>query len=150
MTIQETIRTELTAAMKEKREPELTVLRGLISMFTQELTATKRTPQDSLTDEEALAVIKRAVKQRADAAEQFKNGGRPELAENEEKEAAILKKYLPQMMSQDQIRPIAEAKITEMGADKSKMGQVVGMVMKELKGQADGADVKAVVESLFS
>lgn len=150
MTIQETIRTELTAAMKEKREPELTVLRGLISMFTQELTATKRTPQDSLTDEEALAVIKRAVKQRADAAEQFKNGGRPELAENEEKEAAILKKYLPQMMSQDQIRPVAEAKITEMGADKSKMGQVVGMVMKELKGQADGADVKAVVESLFS
>lgn len=149
MAIQDTIRANLTAAMKEKREPELTVLRGLLSMFTQELTATKRTPQDMLSDDEVLAVIRRAVKQRADAAEQFRNGGRSELAANEEAEAAILKVYLPQMMSREEIEPVVKARIAEMGADKSKIGQVVGMVMKDLKGKADGADVKAVAESML-
>jgi len=61
----------------------------------------------------------------------------------------ILQTYLPQMMSRDEIKTIAEAKKQEMGADKSKLGQLVGAVMKELKGKADGADVKEVVESLF-
>lgn len=133
--------------MKAKKEPELTVLRGLISMFTQELTNTKRTPQDTLSNEEALAVIRRAVKQRADSAAQFRAGNRPELAETEEAESAILSAYLPQMMSREQILPIVREKITELAVvDKSKSGLLVGAIMKDLKGKADGADVKAVVD----
>ncbi len=62
----------------------------------------------------------------------------------------ILESYLPTLMSQDAIRPLAEAKKAEMGVtDKSKMGILVGALMKDLQGKADGADVKAVVESLF-
>ena len=97
------------------------------------------------------SVIKRLAKQRKDSIEQFRNGGREDLAGVEEKELAILEELLPQMMSQDAIRPIAEKKKAELGVeDKSKMGILVGAVMKELGGQADGSDVKAVVDSLFN
>jgi uncharacterized protein YqeY len=76
-------------------------------------------------------------------------GGR-NLAESEKAELAILEKYLPKMMSKEDIKKIAEAKQKELGiTDKSKIGQFVGMLMKELKGKADGADVKEVAESLF-
>ena len=99
----------------------------------------------------ALAVIRRGVKQRKDAIEQFTKGGRPELADNEKTECAILETYLPQMMSRDEIRTIAETKKAELNiTDKSKVGQLTGAIMKELKGKADGADVKAVVDELFA
>src|SRR5690606_34347573 len=108
-----------------------------------------RTPQDTLTDDEALAVIKRAAKQRKDAIDQFEKGGRPELAENEKAELSVIEKYLPTLMSRDQIKIIAESKIVEFAGDKSKIGQIIGSVMKETAGQADGGDVKAVVEELL-
>ncbi len=128
----------------------LETMRGLLAAFTNELVATKRTPQEMLTDEEAQKVIKRAANQRKDSIEQFEKGGRPELAEKEKAELVIIETFLPQMMSKDEIRKIAEAKKTELGADdKSKMGMFMGSLMKELKGRADGGDVKEVVESLF-
>ncbi len=97
-----------------------------------------------------MTVLKRQAKQRKDAIEQFVAGGRPELAENEANELKIIEAYLPQMMSQDDIRVVAEAKKAEMNVtDKSGMGQLIGAVMKELKDKADGGDVKIVVESLF-
>jgi uncharacterized protein YqeY len=81
---------------------------------------------------------------------QYEAASRPELAVPEKEELVILEAYLPTLMSQEQIRPIAEAVMAELGAtDKSKLGVLVGAVMKKLQGQADGADVKAVVESLF-
>lgn len=148
--LQNQIRTDIKEAMKAKEEPRLTVLRGVLSAFTQELTATKRTPQDELNDEEATAVIRRLLKQRKDAAEQFTAGNRPELAENEMAEAKVLEEYLPQMMSQDEIKKVAIAKKEAMGVtDKSAMGKLMGAIMGELKGKADGGDVKVVVESLF-
>lgn len=129
---------------------KVAVLRALMADFTNELVAKKRMPQDALTDAEALEVIKRAVKKRLDSIDQFKSGGRQDLADAEEAEVALLKPFLPQMMSQDEIRPIAEAKKAEMGVtDKAKAGQLMGAIMKDLKGKADGADVKIVVESLF-
>lgn len=150
MSMQETLREELTAAMKAKEEPKLTVLRGLMAMMTHELTTTKRTPQTPMEDEEVLGLIRRAVKQRTEAAEQFKAGNRADLAETEEAEAAILKAYLPQLMSREEIHPLALAKREEMAiTDKSKAGMLTGALMKDLKGKADGGDVKAVVDSLF-
>lgn len=149
MTIIEQIKSDLKDAMRAKDTTSLTALRGLLSAFTNELVAIGRTPQDTLTDDEALVVIKRASKQRKDAIDQFEKGGRPELAEGEKAELAILEKYLPQMMTEDQIRPIAEAKIAEFDGDKSKMGQIIGAVLKETAGQADGGDVKKVVTELL-
>ncbi len=137
--------------MKARETLRLEVLRGMLTAFTNELVATKRTPQHILTDDEALAVIKRLTKQRIDSMEQFRKGDREELAEKEEAELAILQTYLPEMMTREEIQPIAQVKKKELGVtDKSKMGILVGAVMKDLKGKADGALVKAVVEELFS
>ncbi|MES3005581.1 MAG: GatB/YqeY domain-containing protein [Patescibacteria group bacterium] len=150
MSLQEQIKGEIKTAMMAKDTVKLTVVRGLATAFMNELVATKRTPQDSLTDEEASAVIRRSIKQRKDSIEQFTAANRPDLAENEQAELAILETYLPKMMSQDEIRPIAEAKKAELGiTDKSKMGMLMNAVMKDLKGKADGGDVKVVVESLL-
>ena len=110
MTLQETIKGKLKEAMMAKDTVQMTVIRGLMSAFTNELVAIGRTPQDQLTDEEVLTVIRRGVKQRKDAIEQFTNGGRPDLAESEAAELKILEVYLPQMMSKDEIKAIAEAK----------------------------------------
>jgi uncharacterized protein YqeY len=78
MTIQETIKENIKAAMKAKDEVRLSVMRGLSTAFTNELVATKRMPTDMLLDEEAIAVITRVAKQRKESIAQFTAGGRPE------------------------------------------------------------------------
>jgi uncharacterized protein YqeY len=93
--------------------------------------------------------LKRLTKQRKDSAEQFTAGGRPELAEKEMKELAIIEEFLPAMMPKEEIEKIARAKMAELGTvDKSGLGKFIGLVMKECKGKADGGDVKAVCETL--
>ena len=97
-----------------------------------------------------LRVVLFRSKQRKDSIEQFTAGGRQDLVDSEAAELSVLEKYLPQMMSRDEIKKVAEAKKAELGiTDKTKLGQFVGALMKELKGKADGADVKAVAESMF-
>ena len=141
----------MVSAMKAKEEVRLSVLRGLLTLFTNELTATKRTPQDKLTDDEVLTLIRRALKQRTESSNQFRAGGRPELAEKEDAEGKILETYLPQMMGRDEIETVVTQKMAQLGvSDKSGMGKLIGAVMGELKGKADGGDVKAVVEKLLS
>lgn len=136
-------------AMKEKNQVKLTVIRGLLSAFMNEAVTKGYKPDQLLGDEEALTVIKRLSKQRKDAIAQFKAGGREDLAENEQAELAYIETYLPQMMPREEIRKVAEQVITAMGATKADMGKVIGAVVKETKGQADGGDVKAVVEELL-
>lgn len=150
MSIVEQIKSDMKDAMRAKDATALTAIRGLLSAFTNELVTLGRTPQDMLSDDEALTVIKRASKQRKDAIDQFEKGGRPELAEGEKVELAVIEKYLPETMSLDQIKTIAEAKIAEFGGDKTKLGQIIGAVLKETAGQADGADVKKVVTELLA
>lgn len=150
MTIQETIKENIKVAMKARDEIRLSVMRGLSTAFTNELVATKRPPTEMLTDEEAIAVITRVAKQRKESINQFTAGGRPDLAESEERELAILQEFLPTMMSIEEIQKLAEAKKAEMGiTDASKKGMLVGALMKDLKGKADGGDVKNVVDALF-
>ena len=151
MSLQTDIKAQLKEAMIAKDSVKLTVIRGLMTAFTNELVATNRTPQSELTDDEVLALIRRAVKQRKDSIEQFTQGGRAELAESEQAELAILETYLPTMMTADEIRPFAIAKKAEMNIqDASKSGILVGALNKELQGKALGADIKAVVDSLFA
>jgi uncharacterized protein len=136
--------------MKAKDAVTLTTVRSIMTACTNELVATGKTPQDQLDDTGILAVIKRLAKQRKESILQYEAANRPELAEPEKLELAVLETYLPTLMTQEQIRPVAEAKKAELGVtDKSKLGILVGAVMKELGGNADGGDVKAVVESLF-
>ena len=150
MSLHEEIKGQIKDAMMAKDAVRLTTLRGLVSAFTNELVATQRKPQDFLTDEEVLAVIKRGVKQRKDSIQQFTDGGRADLAESEQAELSILEKFLPQMMSREDIKKVVEAKKAEMGVtDKTKQGLLMKAVMADLKGKADGGDVKAEVDALF-
>jgi len=128
----------------------LTTLRGVLAAFTNEAVALKRKPQDKLSDPEAVAVIRRLVKQRKDSIEQFEKGGRKDLADNEKAELKILEEFLPAQMSEEKLREIVLAKKEETGiTDKSKMGQLMGAVIKETKGEADGALVKKIVEEVL-
>lgn len=149
--LHEKIKEEIKNAMRARDAVRLDVLRGVLAAFTNELVATGKMPQDMLPDEAALAVIKRLAKQRKDSIEQFEKGGRQDLADKERGELTHLEAFLPQMMSKEEIRKIAEAKKVELGiTDRSKIGAFIGVVMKELKGKADGGDVKEVVEGLFN
>src|SRR3989338_7625013 len=98
MILHQDIKEQIKDSMKARDAVRLGVLRGLVAGFTNELVATKRMPTDELSDEEVSNVIRRAVKQRKDSIEQFEKGGRPELAESEKAELAVLEKYLPAQM----------------------------------------------------
>ena len=149
MSLQQNIKGQIKEAMKAKDEVRLAVVRGLAAAMTNELVAKGKKPTDELTDDEALAVIKRASKQRQDSIAQFTAGGREDLAANEEAELKIIEEYLPAQMPREEIEKIAKAKIAELGADKSKMGVLIGTVVKETNGAADGALVKEVVQELL-
>ncbi|MEX0913187.1 MAG: GatB/YqeY domain-containing protein [Candidatus Paceibacterota bacterium] len=151
MSLHSDIRGELKEAMKAKDEVRLRTVRSMLTAFTNEAVATGKTPQDELDDAAVLGVIKRLAKQRKESIVQFEAAGRPELALPEKAELVILESYLPTLMTQEEIEPIAKAKLAELGiADKSKIGIAIGVLMKDLAGKADGGDVKAVVEKLLS
>ena len=150
MSLHQTIRDQIKESMKAGDKVRLEVMRGLVTAFTNELVAQKRTPQDVLTDEEALSVISRLSKQRKDSIEQFTKGGRMDLVEEETKQLAILSEYLPEMMGKEDIEKIAKNKKDELGlSDSSKKGLLMSSLMKDLKGKADGALVREVVDQLF-
>lgn len=143
------IKEELKTAMKARDAVRLRTVRSMLTAFTNELVATGKTPQDTLDDVGVLGVIKRLAKQRKESIVQFDAAGRTELSEPEKEELVVLESYLPSMMSREEIRPVVEKKIAELGTvDKSKIGILIGTLMKELAGKAEGADVKAVVEEL--
>lgn len=151
MTLHENIKENIKKSMIAKDETRLMVMRGLSAAFTNELVATKRKPTDLLTDDEALAVITRVSKQRKESIDQFTKGGRPELAENEAKELGILQEFLPAMMPIEEVQNVAVAKKAELGiTDPTKKGMLMAALMKDLKGKADGGDVKNAVDELFS
>jgi uncharacterized protein len=150
MSLQVQIKDGIKQAMLAKDPTKTMVMKGLSAAITNELVSKGRTPQSELSDEEVIAVIKRQVKQRKDSIEQFEKAGRADLADPEKAELAILETYLPATMSKEDIKKVAEAKKAELGvADKTGMGKLIGAIAKDLKGQADGADIKEVVEGLF-
>jgi uncharacterized protein len=150
MSLHTEIKSQAVEAMKARDALRVSVLRGLLSAFTNEAVSKKRRPDEDLSDEEALAVIQRQVKQRKDSIEQFEKGGRPELAEDEKNELLILEVYLPSQMSREEVFEYVKNKQQELGiTDKSKAGQLTGMIMKDLKGKADGMIVKEAVDSLL-
>jgi uncharacterized protein YqeY len=151
MTIHETLKAEIPTAMRAHDEVRLRTIRSLVTQMTNEVVAKKRKPDEFLTDEEALAVVKRAANQRKDSIEQFEKASRHDLAEPEKLELAIIESYLPSTMSREEIEAVVKAKMAEMGVtSKAEAGKFTGTIMKELKGKAEGADVKAVVDSLLA
>lgn len=154
MLLQLTMKEEMKDAMRAKDAVRLSVIRGIMAAFTNECVTLGKGPAGELNDEEALAIIRRLAKQRKDSIGQFTNGGRVDLAEQEKSELAILEDFLPTLMSEEQIRPVVEKKISDMGLDKQTLkqnqGKLMQTIMAELKGKADGTVVKTVVENLLA
>lgn len=151
MSLHQDIKSSIKEAMIAKDTVRLGVVRGLQAAFVNEAVAKRMPPDAELPDEMVLEVIAREARKRKDSIEQFEKGGRADLAADEKAELAVLEVYLPAQMSEAEIMEFVKAKQTELGmTDKAKAGQFTGMVMKDLKGKADGNLVKKAVDSLFA
>ena len=146
--MQEKIKAEIKPAMIAKDTVRLGTLRMIMAAFTNELVTQGHPPTDPLSDEDCMKVIKRLAKQRKDSIDQFVAGGRPELAEDEKAELAVIESFLPAAMSEAEIEEKVKAKLAESPLDPTKKGQFVGVMMKELGDTADGSMVKAVIDRL--
>jgi hypothetical protein len=144
MPLKEKIYNDLNDAIKSKNETRTSVLRMLKAEIMKfEVSGKEKT---EATDEEIIPIIQKLVKQRKDSEQQFKNGNRPEMADQEAKEAIILQEYLPEQLDETEIRKIIEEGIEQTSADKKEdMGKVMGAIMPKLKGRADGKLVNKIV-----
>ncbi|MEK7063005.1 MAG: GatB/YqeY domain-containing protein [Patescibacteria group bacterium] len=147
----EKIQNQIRDAMRAKDAVRLITLRSMLATFVNELISKGRKPSEELEEKDMIVVIRRLVKQRNDSIEQFQKGGREDLVLNERAELAILNEFLPSQMSEEQIRAIVLKKKKEMDiTDKAKIGVLVGAVIKETKGEADGSVVKKIVEEILA
>ncbi|RME82051.1 MAG: GatB/YqeY domain-containing protein [Caldilineae bacterium] len=148
MSLLDTINQDLKAAMKSGDEAQKRTLRSIKAAITR---AQKDKNNQPLDDDEIIAVIRKQARQREDSIEAYAAAGRTDLADAERAELAILERYLPALMDQDTIREHARRVIAEVGASSMRdMGAVMGRLMAELKGKADGRVVNQVVRELLS
>ncbi len=142
------IQQDLLQAMKNKDADRLTVLRMLKSTLTNTKIQKKR---ETLEDAEILEVLQKQAKQRKESIESFEKAGRAELADKEKREYEILLKYLPEQLSDADIRTLAEKAIKATGATvKADMGKVMKELMPAVKGKADGKKVNEILSSLLT
>ena len=150
MGLKEKIESDFKKALENKESEKISVLR-LLKAALKNREILLRGKDKELDDNEITQVISREIKKRRESIAAFKKGNRLDLAEKEEKEIAILKEYLPEQLSDDKIKEIVKEKISEIGAlGPSDFGKVMGVLMKELKGKADGAKVAEIVKKQLS
>jgi len=146
MSLQDQLDADLKTAMRAKDD----LSRGVLRMILADLKNRKIEEQRELTDDDVVAVLKRGVKTRKDSIAQYESGGRPELAAQEEAEIAVLAKYLPQELSEDETRAIVAAKIAELGIEsKRDMGQLMKAVLAEHGDVVDGKTVSRFAGELL-
>jgi uncharacterized protein len=142
VTVTEQVRTDMTSAMKAGEKQRVGALRLVLSELQK---AAKK------GDGDELAVLRRERKRRLEAASQFRDGGRPELAAQEESEARIIEGYLPAELDDSELDAIVTAAIAETGAGEPKdMGRVMKVVMTKARGRADGKRASARVRAALS
>ena len=137
---------DIKSAMKNRENEKLTALRTLHAQIKD---ATTNAGKEA-TDGEVAVIVAKAIKQRLDAAEQYKQGARQDLVDRELAEAELFKKYQPQQLGQAEIEELVRKAIAETGAaGKKEMGKVMAVLMPQVKGRADGKLVNQVVQGLF-
>jgi len=142
----EQIRADLTAAMKAQEKDRLSTIRMLQSAIKNE----QINAGHELSDEEAMAVIRKAVKQRQDSIEQYSNAGRTELADKERAEMELLKGYLPAELSEEELEGGLREIIASTGAQSKKdLGKVMKEATARFKGRADGKKIQEIVSRLL-
>ena len=138
---------ELKTAMKAKDKATLTSLRNIIG----KLKAQRIDKGEDLTDQECIQILQSSVKQLKDSIEQYEKGGRDDLAEVEAFELKLIEKYLPEQLSEEEIRISVQKTIKSTGAKSMQdMGRVMGSVMKNLAGAVDGKVVQKIVQEKLS
>ena len=146
MSLFDTIQSDMYAAMKSGEKHKTGTLRVALSSLKDK----KIEKREDLTDVEAIRIIKNLVKQRKEAADIYKENGRNDLMENENAELEILNAYLPQMMSEDDLRILVKKVVEDNGASSlSDIGKVMPEVMKQSAGKADGKMAQSIVRDLL-
>jgi uncharacterized protein YqeY len=145
MTLQDQITADMKESMKARDQLRTDTLRAAISAFKYKRAEAGK----DLTAEEEIAVLQKQVKQRNDSISEYTKAGRNELVEKETTERDILMKYLPAQKSEDEIRDAVRAIISGIPADQRNQGNVMKVVMPQLKGQADGNLVRQVVTEVL-
>jgi uncharacterized protein len=145
MSLQKRIDEDLKEAMRAKNAARLSVLR-LLKAALKNAAIEKVGADGELTDPDAVAVIRRQVKQRQDSIESFEKGGRADLAQKEKAEIAVLSNYLPQAMSAEELQRIVRETIAEVGAtSRTQMGAVMKALQSKVAGRADGKTLSTEV-----
>ncbi|PNQ75255.1 glutamyl-tRNA amidotransferase [Hanstruepera neustonica] len=149
MSLQDDVMTAMKEAMKTKNQTALTALRAIKSAIL--LAKTETGAQTDLTEEQELKILQKQVKQRKDSAAIFIEQGREDLAAPELAEAEVISQFLPEALSEEEIEGVVVATIDSIGAEGMKdMGRVMGIVSKELAGQADGKTISNIVKAKLS
>lgn len=143
------ISTDIMAAMKAKDKVRTQALRNVKKYFIEAKTAPGNNGE--LTDEAALKILAKLAKQGRDTAQLYTEQGRPELAESELAEVAVIEQYLPQPLTDDELTTALRDIIAQVGATTAKdMGKVMGVASKQLAGRADGRAISAKVKELLA
>ncbi len=149
MALFDVISEDIKKAMIAKDKVALEALRGVKKEFLEAKTA--KGASGELADDAALKILQKMVKQRKESAQIFTEQNRPELAENELAEAAVIEKYLPAKLSDAELEAEIKAIIAEVGAKSAQeMGKVMGVATKKLAGKADGKEISAKVKALLN
>ena len=149
MALFDVISEDIKKAMIAKDKVALEALRGVKKEFLEAKTA--KGASGELADDAALKILQKMVKQRKESAQIFTEQNRPELAQNELAEAAVIEKYLPAKLSDAELEAEIKAIIAEVGAKTAQeMGKVMGVATKKLAGKADGKEISAMVKALLN
>lgn len=149
MTLEERINADLKTAMLAREEATVRGLRAIKSGII--LAKTEKGANGVITPEKEVQMLQKMLKQRRDSITEFEKANRADLIVKEQEEAAVIEKYLPAMMSEDEVREVVKQAIASTGATGPKeMGKVMGVVSKQLAGKADNKLVADVVKSLLN
>lgn len=149
MSLQQDIMTDMKAAMKAKDQTALAALRAVKSAIL--LAQTESGAKEELSEDQEVKLLQKLVKQRRDSAAIFNEQGRADLADPEIAQADIIAKFLPEQLTEGEIEKVVVQTIEATGASGMKdMGKVMGMVSKELAGQADGKTISSIVKAKLS
>ncbi|MBE6312140.1 MAG: GatB/YqeY domain-containing protein [Bacteroidales bacterium] len=149
MALFDQISEDIKKAMLAKEKVRLEALRGVKKEFLEAKTA--KGSNGDLTDEAAVKILQKMVKQRKDSAQIYIDQNRPELAENELAEVAVIEAYLPKQMSDEELTAAVKEIISEVGATSAKdMGKVMGVASKKLAGKAEGRAISEKVKTLLN
>ena len=148
MSLKDKITEDIKAAMKAKEKVRLETVRSIKKVILEEEVNAREAGKESLTETQEMDLLARLAKQRRDSIKQYTQAGRQELADQEAAELAIIEGYLPKQLSDDEISQIIDEVIVQVGASSAKdMGKVMGPVMQQLRGKADGKKVQEIVKA---